>query len=101
MRIHFERTGGFAGLRISGIVDTISLPTDEQKNLLKMVEAADFFNLPSTIHSDRSIPDGFQYVVTIEDGNRKNSINATGEGASSELQALLRKLTVLSRSKRT
>ena len=69
MKISFERTGGFAGMRMAIIVDVDSLPDSDAATLRKLVADADFFNL-SEIRAGQAIPDGFQYVITI-DGDGK------------------------------
>ncbi len=65
MQITFERSGGFAGLITTTTVDTATLPASEANQLRLLVEAANFFQLPSTI-APGSQPDRFQYQLTIQ-----------------------------------
>jgi hypothetical protein len=47
MKIHFERSGGFAGITTAITVDSNSIPSDEQDRLENMIDTAKFFELPS------------------------------------------------------
>jgi hypothetical protein len=98
MRIQFERTGGFAGMRFTATIDTDSLSSEEAQKLREMIEEANYFNLPSVIRSQSTGADSFQYKVTIEHEGRQHTVEAGEGGVSSELRALFRRLTVLARS---
>jgi hypothetical protein len=98
MRIYFERSGGFMGLRITGTVDTDTLPTDEAAHLQEMIEAAGFFELPETLSSSGSGADLFQYKLVVEDKGRQHSLETSDAAAPDSLRPLLRRLTVLARS---
>jgi len=98
MRIQFERSGGFAGMRITATIDTDSLSPDDAKSLREMVDASDFFNLPSTIRSPSSTADSFQYKVIIEDQGRKHMVEAGDQAVPPTLKPLLRRLEILARS---
>ena len=63
MRIQFERTGGFAGMRTVASIDSDSLPPGQAQELRELVDAADFFNLPSRIEDSGEGADQFQYTV--------------------------------------
>ena len=97
MKIHFARTGGFAGMRTEATFDTATLPEETARELEALVAEACFFDLPETPPASFS-PDTFQYVVTVENDDRRHTVR-TGEGAAPDaLQPLLRRLTVLARS---
>jgi hypothetical protein len=98
MRIHFERTGGFMGLRIAGTVDTDSLSEEEALPLREMIEAASLFEQPETPSISSSGADLFQYKLVVEDEDRQHTIEITDSTAPEELRPLLRRLTVLTRS---
>src|SRR2546425_7633629 len=51
MQVHFERSGGFAGLRISHDVDSANLPPEEASELSKLIETAHFFELPAVLRA--------------------------------------------------
>lgn len=96
MRIQFERTGGFAGMRIAVSVDTASLPADEARELIELVEAAQFFGLPPDIQSPTGA-DQFHYKLTVEAEGRQHTIEAGDAAAPERLQPLFLKLTRLAR----
>ena len=99
MRIQFERSGGFAGMRTAASIDSDSLPTEQAQELQALVDAADFFNLPSRIGDSGEGADQFQYIIAIESEGRAHTVEC-GEGSVPDsLQALLRRLTVMARSR--
>ncbi len=98
MRIHFERTGGFAGMRISATIDTQTLSPDQANELRGLVEASGFFNLPAKIHSATQAADQFQYKVTIENEGKRHTVEVSDASAPDALQPLLRQLRLLARS---
>ncbi len=100
MRIQFERTGGFAGMRLAATIDTATLPADQANTLPGLIEAAHFFDLPAQIPAPPQAADQFHYRVTIEAEGKRHTVEA-GEGAASPaLQALFQQLTQLARSAR-
>ncbi len=98
MKIQFERTGGFAGMRVETTIDTQSLPSQEASELQEMVDAAGFFDLPATIAAPTPGADQFQYKVTIEAGGRQHTIETGDAALPDALWPLLRRLTALARS---
>ena len=100
MRIYFERSGGFMGRRIAGIVDTTSLSDDEAISLQEMVDTANFFALPEHLPAAAGGADQFSYKLFVDDGERRNLVEATDVSAPDELRPLLRRLTVLTRPRR-
>jgi 3-hydroxyisobutyrate dehydrogenase-like beta-hydroxyacid dehydrogenase len=98
MRVDFERTGGFAGMRTTATIDTETLPPDEARALNELVDAAGFFNLPATISSPSPGADRFQYKITIVAGGRQHTVETSDAAVPETLSPLLRKLMVLARS---
>lgn len=98
MRIVFERSGGFAGMRISATIDTQALSPEQASELRSLIEAAHFFDLPKTIRSSTPGGDQFQYQVTIEGEGKRHTIEVNDASAPASLQPLLRQLTRLARS---
>lgn len=80
MRFQFTRTGGFAGTRLTGSIDSATLPEDEVLTLKKELESARFFELPAQLGGGPGGADRFQYEITVEDGGKKHTIQA-GESA--------------------
>lgn len=74
MNIHFERSGGFAGLRLSHDVDSADLSPEERSELDRLVEAAHFFDLPADVRAPNPGADRFQYRVTLKGGTREHTV---------------------------
>lgn len=89
MRITFERTGGFAGMRLTKVFDTATLTTEEANRLRQLLDAADFLNLTPNITSSNSQPDRFQYKLTLEDDDRQHTVIIGEQAAPANLKPLL------------
>ncbi len=99
MQIEFERTGGFAGLRLATVIDSTSLSPEEARQLDQLLEAANFFELPAEMMSTGPGADRFLYSLTIIEGTRRHTVRA-GEAAIPErLRDLLNWLTSVARRK--
>ena len=59
MQIHFERSGGFAGLRLTTALDEQSLTPQEARKLKELIEAVDFLRFPSISSRRVPVPIGF------------------------------------------
>jgi hypothetical protein len=80
MRIFFERTGGLAGVKLMGSLDSSTLPPREAHQLKRLVKQSGFFDLPSVLESGKPGADHFSYKVTVETGDGKHTVIA-GEAA--------------------
>jgi hypothetical protein len=96
MKISFERTGGFAGMRVAITVELDSLPEPDAATLRKLVTDADFFNL-AEIRAGQAIPDGFQYTITIEGDGQHRTIRMTDAAIPDKLRPLLEELSLRAR----
>lgn len=65
MKIHFERTGGFMGLRMVTTIDTDDLPEEEAEVLCRLFDDVDFFELPARLDSPDPAMDQFHYVLSV------------------------------------
>ena len=101
MQIDFERTGGFAGMRLVAAIDTAVLPPDQASTLSGLIDDAHFFDLPARIPAPVNVADQFNYRVTIEAAGKRHTVDVGEASASPELQALLQQLTLLARSARS
>jgi len=93
MQIRYVRSGGFAGLRRAGVVDTQTLPKAEAENVAALVEAAGFFSLPEKFPRPKSGADYFTHAITIDDGSRSHSVEVSEPSAPDTLRPLLRYLS--------
>ena len=92
MKISFERTGGFAGMRVAVTVELDSLPEPEAAALRKLITDSDFFNI-TEVHAGQAIPDGFQYALTIEGDGEHRTIRMTDAAIPDKLRPLLEDLS--------
>lgn len=99
MRITFERTGGFAGIRVKTMIDTAELPSREATKLCRLVSSSDFFHLPRTMTPSKPAADRFQYTVLVEDSGRAHTIVVSEEQISPSLRPLIERLTKAARKR--
>jgi hypothetical protein len=99
MRISWSRTGGFAGISQDKSLDTTSLTDEENQQLLTLIAAVDFFNLPTRIVSQNTYPDSFEYLLTVEDGAREHSVIVAETGLTGKLSSLVQLLNQITSSK--
>jgi hypothetical protein len=99
MKIQFERTGGFAGLRLGCEVDITTLPTHEAQAIQDEVESANFFELPAHLPS-RSGADRFTYRIEVESAGKKHTVEFGEEAMPEILRPLVQRLNILARSAR-
>lgn len=97
MRVHFERSGGFAGMRMAATIDSQTLSSEEAGALRQMVEAAGFFDLPVTIAAPQPGADRFLYRLTVEVEGREHTIEVSDAAVPTSLRPLLDWLTAAAR----
>src|SRR2546425_6925187 len=95
MRIAFQRTGGFAAIRIGCEINTENLPPEEARQLTEWVEAADFFDLPEVSHAGGA--DQFQYKISVEKGGEKRTVETDERAMPASLSPLVKWLTTAAR----
>lgn len=108
MRIHFERTGGFAGMRLSTTVDSDELPEPQAEKLKDAVQNTSFFELPDHLEQGgsgasrgaSSGADRFSYHITVEQEGRSHSVVAPESALDDALRDLVQFLESLARSAR-
>jgi hypothetical protein len=99
MRIIFERSGGFMGLKSSLTIDLDDLPLDQAATLRGLLDEAHFFTLTEN-PPIRPNPDGFQYTITVESETAKHTIHTSDTSAPEELRPLLQELSQRARLQR-
>ncbi len=92
MRIWFERSGGFAGRRLRGSLDSSSLPETQARHLTELLERSHFFDLPLKLES-ASGADRFSYKLTVETPSGSHTVEAGEAAIPPELRPLLDWLT--------
>jgi hypothetical protein len=102
MQIEFERSGGFMGLRLATSFNTTDLPEEDAEEVSKLIESSGFFGLPTLLESASPGGDQFRYRLTVsreQDEPHTHTVTMGEASAPPEIQPLLRKLTLLARSK--
>jgi hypothetical protein len=89
MRIHFERSGGFAGRRVQHTIDTATLPPEKAREVEGLVEASNFFALPPHGPTPAQGADRFQYRLTVADDDRQHAVQFSEAAVPPEARALL------------
>ncbi len=100
MHIHIERSGGFAGMRITASLNTDSLSPEEAHPIQDMIAAARFFDLPDRIPTGANVADQFYYRLTVQDETRQHTVQVSEASIPSELGPLLEHLMMLARTRR-
>ncbi|NLG72952.1 MAG: hypothetical protein GX495_13050 [Chloroflexi bacterium] len=101
MQIYFERSGGFAAIRLAVDLDSEDLSVEEARKLREEIEEAGFFHLPAVISAPQAAgADRFQYRLRIKDGDREHSLEVNEAGMPDSLRPLIEHLTLLARSRR-
>ncbi len=93
MRILFERTGGFAGRKLEGSLDTATLPSSQTRRLKELLKKSGFFDLPPILESAQPGADQFNYKVTVETREGKHTVEARETAIPRPMRPLLDFLT--------
>ena len=96
-RIKFERTGGFAGMRIAADFELDDLPKEQVHALEELLDDLDFAELPEQLTSKSSMPDEFTYKITVETEKGKHTIVTGDSSAPEKMQELLQMLNRIAR----
>lgn len=97
MHVFFERTGGFAGLKLKAAFDEETLPPREARRFRKLLQDSRFFELPLRIEPPAPRPDHFRYRVTIEKEHCVHSVLACEDAIPPTMRPLLDWLTAAAR----
>ncbi len=96
MRIRFERSGGFTGISRSATIESSELAQEDGEELRRLVDEAQFFELPATPPS--SVADAFRYTITIEREDRSWTVTTSDATAPVEVRRLIEWLNRAARS---
>lgn len=99
-RIKFERTGGFAGMRIARDLTLDDLSEEQAANLLELLDDLDFDELPEQLIGEESMPDQFTYTITVETRDGEHTVTTGDASAPEKMQELLRFLNRLARAQK-
>jgi len=98
MRIHFEKSGGFAGISLGSDFDSENLSAEQTDELSQLVRESCFFEQPTVMRAAQPAPDRFHYRVSVDTGTQKHSIELDEASAPECLQPLLKWLATAQRN---
>jgi hypothetical protein len=98
-RIKYERTGGFAGMRIATDFKPEDLSDEQRSALLELLDDMDFKELPAQLTGKSAMPDQFTYEITVETKKWEHTVTAGDASAPDKLQELFRLLDRIARRK--
>ena len=99
-RIKFERTGGFAGMRIARDLKLDDLSDEQAHSLLELLDDLDFEELPEQMTGTESMSDQFTYTITVETERGEHTVVAGDTSAPEKMQELLQLLNRLARTRK-
>jgi hypothetical protein len=88
-KIKFERTGGFAGIRIATEIEVEDLPEEQRDEILELLDDVDFEELPAKPSGDLPVPDEFVYSIVVEAGEKQYQVVAGESALPQDLQPLI------------
>ncbi len=98
-RIKYERTGGFTGMRLATDLKLDDLSDEYANQISELLDDLDFGELPEHM-IDKSMPDQFTYVITVETAKWEHTVTTGDVSAPAKMQELLQLLDRLARTKR-
>ena len=99
-RIKFERTGGFAGMRIATDLKLDDLPDEQAHTISELLDDLDFRELPASLVKEEGMPDQFTYTITVETKKWEHTVTTGDVSAPEKLQELLQLLNRLARTQK-
>jgi hypothetical protein len=98
-RIKFERTGGFAGIRLAADIDLDGLPREQADQLRELLDEVNFDELPEKLMKGNQVPDGFTYSITVESEKGEHTVTTSDTSAPAKMQPLLELLYQITRQR--
>lgn len=97
IKIEFVRSGGFGGLLVHAEVDTADLPAREASEIRRLLDDVDLSDLTPTPAGTSTMPDLYQYDITIMRGDERGHFRFDDLSAPASLRPLLDHLSRLAR----
>lgn len=91
--ITFGRSGGIIGNELHYTFELESLSEEETQRIQKLIEDANFFNIPANLEGSSS-PDEFRYEITVNDGTENHTVYTTDTAMPQSLIPLVKELTM-------
>jgi len=99
-RIKFERTGGFAGMRIATDLKWDDLPDEQAHAISELLDDLDFRELPASLVKEEGMADQFTYTITVETKKWEHTVITGDVSVPEKLQELLQLLNRLARTQK-
>jgi hypothetical protein len=96
MHISFERTGGFAGMRLAADIELDQLPEEDAQKIFEMLKEINFNELPE-YPSVSNAADQFSYTITVKVEHIEHTIITGDASAPDDLRPLLDELNQVAR----
>ena len=96
-QIKYERTGGFAGMRLSADIEPDQLADEQIRPLLDLLDDMDFYELPEQLMGDSPMSDQFTYQITVKTSKWEHTVVTGDASAPDKLQELLKLLDRLAK----
>jgi hypothetical protein len=94
-KITFKRSGGFIGHGMRFELNLNDLPISAVRNITRLVEEAQFFDLPENLIKT-FMPDEYQYTVTVDAGITNHTVRTNDSTMPNSLRPLIKELSLLS-----
>lgn len=88
MLIKVERSGGFAGIPISNVMDVNELPSKLMSIAKKIMMDKKSFSLPKSC--PKGAADHYTYKISIEDGANRRVVECTQYDTTDDLKSLIK-----------
>ena len=92
--ITFKRSGGFIGTGLRRHLVLDELPSNEARSLLRLIEQAEFFNIPENLIVKFN-PDEYQYTITVDAAGMCHTVRANDTTLPASLRPLVDELSSL------
>jgi hypothetical protein len=88
-KIKFERTGGFAGIRLAADMELDKLPEDQKHEILDLLDKMDFEDLPEKLAGKKPVPDEFTYSIVVVSSKSEYKVLAGASAMPHEMTPLI------------
>jgi len=92
--ITFKRAGGFVGQGMKYELDLKHLPISDARYLIRLIEQAEFFNLPENLIIKFN-PDEYQYTIRVDAGIVSHTVRTNDTTMPESLRPLVDELSSL------
>lgn len=89
-KIKFERTGGFAGIRLAAEIEMDDLPEEQREEILELIDDIDLDEVLGKLGSKPSMPDEFTYNLIITTEHIEHTIMIGDSNLPDEAKPLIK-----------